>query len=102
MTGGEDLRFSLFKNEKAIHNHTCSNPKNTSYCKSNTSMVDIDRFRFRFRTAQLNESSAFILTGVTAENYGIYRCEGISTYPPPYTQKPSPKRILVLADGKNS
>lgn len=98
---GEDLGFTLFKDEKVIHNHTCS-ITNTSICESNTSMGDIPRFRFRFRTGQRNESFAFILTGVTAENYGIYRCEGKSTYPPPYTHNTFAKRIMVLVVGKNS
>ncbi|XP_062270680.1 uncharacterized protein si:dkey-1h24.6 [Scomber scombrus] len=87
---GEDFGYTLFKDEKVIHNHTCSLGKNALNCKLNTSMgVLLER----------NNSSAFILTGVTAENYGIYRCEGMVTYPPPYINDASALRILVLVQG---
>ncbi|XP_044200925.1 cytotoxic T-lymphocyte protein 4 [Thunnus albacares] len=88
---GEDMTFSLLKNNEVIYNQTCNFGKPTSNCKLNDSMG--------VALHEHNKSVRFNLTGVNDNSHGLYRCEVIVTYPPPYIKEGNVLWILVLVQG---
>lgn len=91
---GQDFGFTLYKDGEVICNYLYNFGSPTTNCTMNMSM-DV-------RLKRGNNSSTFILNGVTAAQYGIYRCEGNVMYPPPYVSDYTALGKLVLVDGKNS
>ncbi|XP_044043976.1 T-cell-specific surface glycoprotein CD28 isoform X1 [Siniperca chuatsi] len=84
---GEDMAFNLLKDQKVIYNHSKTQEKNAS----NSEAVELHE-------NQVNNVS-FRLIGVNASFHGIYRCEGIVMFPPPYITERNPLGILVLVEG---
>ncbi|XP_061548181.1 T-cell-specific surface glycoprotein CD28 [Phycodurus eques] len=88
---GEDLTFALLKDEQVIYNQKCNYTNNALDCESNTSADLVLR--------EANTSVSFVLTGETARKGGLYRCEGMVTFPPPFKTQMSAVRILVHVEG---
>ncbi|XP_054629528.1 T-cell-specific surface glycoprotein CD28 isoform X2 [Dunckerocampus dactyliophorus] len=88
---GEDVIFSLLKDEQVIYYRKCNSTGDTLDCESNPSAGVVLR--------EANESVSFILSGETARNGGLYRCEGMVTFPPPFRKGTSAVRILVHVEG---
>ncbi|XP_034720662.1 uncharacterized protein si:dkey-1h24.6 [Etheostoma cragini] len=92
---GEDVTYELFKEDKMIYNHTYKTEKNNvSHSKPPYTRVGVE-----LHQNKKNKPDSFILTGVNASSYGIYRCEYIVKYPPPLKTVPSTVRILLLVEG---
>ncbi|XP_032362650.1 uncharacterized protein si:dkey-1h24.6 [Etheostoma spectabile] len=92
---GEDVTFKLFKEDKMIYNHTYNAEKNNaSHGKPPYTRVGVE-----LHQNKENKPDSFMLTGVNASSYGIYRCEYVVTYPPPLKTVPSTLRILLLVEG---
>ncbi|XP_029305445.1 uncharacterized protein LOC115019885 isoform X2 [Cottoperca gobio] len=88
----EDVTFNLLKDDEVIHNHTCIRDKTSQTCKSQKTRVAVELHGE-------NISVTFMLPGVNASSYGVYRCEGIVMFPPPYKKVSSTVLILVLVEG---
>nr|XP_057908185.1 T-cell-specific surface glycoprotein CD28 [Doryrhamphus excisus] len=92
MMTGEDVSFSLLKDEHVIYNYKCNSTGDILECESNPSSGVM--------LQEVNESISFILTGEAASNDGLYRCEGMVTFPPPFRKDTSAVRILVHVEGR--
>ncbi|XP_061660028.1 uncharacterized protein si:dkey-1h24.6 isoform X2 [Syngnathoides biaculeatus] len=84
---GEEVRFNLLKDEQVIYNQACYYKNNLLNCESNTS-ADLGLH-------EAKASVSFVLTGKAATKGGLYRCEGIVTFPPPLLKQRSDVSILV-------
>lgn len=91
---GEDVTFNLLKEEEVIYNYTCIGAIKASNCTSRYTRVGVD-----VHEITENKSVSFMLTGVKASSYGIYRCEGMNTFPPPYYKVASTSWVLVRIEG---
>lgn len=94
---GNEVTFTLFKDQEMIYNRTRSHEDNATNSRPPYSRVGIV-----LHVNTENESAHFWLTGVNASSLGVYRCEGIVTFPPPLLKKTSDLRVLVLVKGKYS
>lgn len=90
------VKFSLFKDGKPIHHHTCNPGINPRAIQPNTTTVGVDSKRGE------NHWFNFTLRGVNASSHGIYTCEGIVMFPPPLKDLPRTPGILLLIEGKYS
>ncbi|XP_078100215.1 uncharacterized protein LOC144513028 [Sander vitreus] len=91
---GEDVTFELHKDDKVIYLTCNPDGNNRSLCKPPYTRVGIEHHQ-----KKENKSVSFMLTGVNASSYGIYRCDRIITFPPPLTTVQSTLWILVLVEG---
>nr|ARP51378.1 CD28 [Oplegnathus fasciatus] len=91
---GKEVTFNLFKDQEMIYNWTRSHEKNATNYEPPHARVGVV-----LREKADNKSVHFRLTEVNASSLGVYRCEGMVTYPPPYLKKTSDLRILVLVEG---
>ncbi|XP_077371347.1 uncharacterized protein LOC144014909 isoform X2 [Festucalex cinctus] len=89
---GEELTFTLRKDEREIHIQKCNNTANTLDCESSANADLVLR--------EVNTSVSFVLTGELAKNGGLYSCEGMVRFPPPFKTEMSAVRILVHVEGK--
>lgn len=90
---GEDVTFQLFKNGHIYH--TCMHENNFKNCTNTRADVDL-------HVNEEKKLASFMLTGVNASNHGIYSCEGMVTFPPPFKKQASVMKILVSVEGKYS
>ncbi|XP_061841109.1 uncharacterized protein [Nerophis lumbriciformis] len=89
---GEDVTFRLLKDEREICKRKCSYAKDILECEPNP--------KCSLALRESNESVSFILTGDPARTSGLYRCEGMVTFPPPFKMETSAMRILVHVEGR--
>ncbi|XP_077371346.1 uncharacterized protein LOC144014909 isoform X1 [Festucalex cinctus] len=89
---GEELTFTLRKDEREIHIQKCNNTANTLDCESSANADLVLR--------EVNTSVSFVLTGELAKNGGLYSCEGMVRFPPPFKTEMSAVRILVHVEGR--
>ncbi|XP_077407833.1 T-cell-specific surface glycoprotein CD28 homolog [Vanacampus margaritifer] len=89
---GEELTFTLLKDEQGIHIQMCNYTNNTLDCESSSNADLVLR--------EANASFRFVLTGEMAKNGGLYTCEGMVRFPPPFKTEMSAVRILVHVEGR--
>ncbi|XP_061916715.1 T-cell-specific surface glycoprotein CD28 [Entelurus aequoreus] len=89
---GEDVTFWLLKDEREICKRKCSYTKDVLECEPNPECS--------LALREANESVSFILTGDPARTSGLYMCEGMVTFPPPFKMETSAMRILVHVEGR--
>lgn len=92
-SSADQVKFRLYKDGENIHHHMCNREINTSNNYPSTNAVGVE-----YKGAENNFS--FTLTEVNASSHGIYRCEAISTFPPPLKELPSTPGIILLIEGK--
>ncbi|XP_034407531.1 uncharacterized protein si:dkey-1h24.6 [Cyclopterus lumpus] len=83
---GEDVIFNLFKDDEVIYNHTCIGDKQAPDCKPQYTRAGVKL---------LENTDSFMLTRVNASSYGIYGCEGIRIFPPPFIKSTLWMQLLV-------
>ncbi|XP_070786799.1 T-cell-specific surface glycoprotein CD28 [Enoplosus armatus] len=91
---GEDVTFNLLKDQEVIYNYTSGDEKNSPNYKPAYTRVGME-----LHENKENNTVSFMLTGVNVSRHGIYRCEGIVMFPPPFIKVQSASRILVLVEG---
>ncbi|XP_075950918.1 uncharacterized protein LOC142952825 [Anarhichas minor] len=89
---GQHVTFDLYKDDEMIYNHTCIRDKQAPNCKPRYTRAGVV-----LRENTDNESFSFTLTGVNANSYGLYGCEGTAMFPPPFRK--STLWILMLVEG---
>ncbi|KAK9523870.1 hypothetical protein VZT92_017755 [Zoarces viviparus] len=89
---GKDVIFDLYKDDEVIYNHTCIRDKQAPNCKARYTRAGVE-----LRENTDNESFSFTLTGVNANSYGIYGCEGSAMFPPPF--RTTTLWMLMLVEG---
>ncbi|KAI3365737.1 hypothetical protein L3Q82_000747 [Scortum barcoo] len=91
---GREMTFSLYRDDEMIYNCSRSHEKNGTRCKPPYTRVGVE-----VHENATSESVHFRLTGVNASSLGVYRCESVVTFPPPFKTKTSDLETLVLVEG---
>ncbi|XP_028256440.1 T-cell-specific surface glycoprotein CD28 [Parambassis ranga] len=98
MTKYEVITFNLFQDEVVIynfnHNHNHSKDEQSP---SNTHPQTLSWKNVTLVKNAQGEFLGFKLTGVTASSQGIYRCQGISRFPPPLIKNCSQRVVVILS-----
>ncbi|XP_070712058.1 T-cell-specific surface glycoprotein CD28 [Pempheris klunzingeri] len=89
---GERVTFSLLINGSA--QQTCEYEKKSLRCSPQHSVAVAE-----LHENAENKSATFMLSGVNASSYSVYRCDGSIIFPPPFTKAPGDLGILVLTGG---
>lgn len=89
-----EMEFKLFKDSDLV---------TSTYIKINyTSIIQNDNspnFPANLSVNQLNNSTSFILFGVTTNFTGLYTCEAEIMYPPPFKKVPHTPQAIVFVEG---
>lgn len=88
----QHVTFHLFKNEEKIYRQNYHRDGNATWKPPTKAEVELHENRE-------NKSVNFMLTGVNASSFGLYRCEGTVLHPPPIETMPSTVFILVQVEG---
>ncbi|KAK1876362.1 T-cell-specific surface glycoprotein CD28 [Dissostichus eleginoides] len=91
----KDVTFKFLKNEEMISNHKCIFGLNNTRSKHHTET----KAGVELHENRENQSVNFMLTGVNATSFGLYRCEATVFHPPPIETIPSTVFILVQVEG---
>ncbi|XP_031707667.1 T-cell-specific surface glycoprotein CD28 [Anarrhichthys ocellatus] len=89
---GQHVTFDLYQDDEVIYNQMYIRDKQAPTCKPRYTRAGVE-----VRENTDNESFSFTLTGVNANSYGIYRCEGTDMFPPPFRR--STLWMLMLVEG---
>ncbi|KAK5891223.1 hypothetical protein CgunFtcFv8_018499 [Champsocephalus gunnari] len=87
-----DATLNLIKNEESISKQKRISSGNTTWKPPTKAEVELHENRE-------HKSVHFMLTGVNASSFGLYRCEATVFHPPPIETMPSTVFILVQVEG---
>ncbi|XP_056157457.1 T-cell-specific surface glycoprotein CD28 [Lampris incognitus] len=92
----KDVDFFFYKGKEEIAvyraNNASSSPESGEHVKHITEHVE-------FHTSEKDQLFSFVLSVVTAEDTGLYRCKMNVIFPPPLFVADNSSRILVLVEG---